>query len=72
MLGDSNLKLELPYGVQEHRIEKAAVHENYDVNDDLHQNDLGQLTVPVGSVLVVYYSFTTITATTYLLILFIY
>ena len=64
MLGDSNLKLELPYGVQEHRIEKAAVHENYDVNDDLHQNDLGQLTVPVGSVLVVYYSFTTITTTT--------
>ena len=43
VLGDSNLKLELPYGVQEHNIVKAAVHENYDINDELHQNDLGRL-----------------------------
>ena len=42
VLGDSNLKLELPYGVQEHNIEKAVVHENYDINDELHQNDLGK------------------------------
>ena len=39
MLGDSNLKLELPYGVQEHSIDKAVVHENYDINDSLHRND---------------------------------
>ena len=42
MLGDSNLKLELPYGVQEHSIDKAVVHENYDINDSLHQNDIGK------------------------------
>ena len=42
MLGDSNLKLELPYGVQEHDIDKAVVHENYDINDSLHQNDIGE------------------------------
>ena len=42
VLGDSNLKLELPYGVQEHDIAKAVVHENYDINDSLHQNDIGK------------------------------
>ena len=42
VLGDSNLKLELPYGVQEHSIDKAVVHENYDINDELHKNDIGK------------------------------
>jgi len=41
VLGDSNLKLELQFGVQEHKIIQALVHENYDVNDELHQNDIG-------------------------------
>ena len=42
VLGDSNLKLDLPYGVQEHKISKAIVHENYDSNDVLHHNDIGK------------------------------
>ena len=42
VLGDSNLKLELQFGVQEHKIIQALVHENYDVNDELHQNDIGE------------------------------
>jgi len=41
ILGDSNLKLELQFGVQEHRIMQALVHENYDINDEFHQNDIG-------------------------------
>ena len=47
VLGDSNLKLELPYGVQEHNIEKAVVHENYDINDSLHQNDIGEFDIDI-------------------------
>jgi len=41
VLGDSNLKLELQFGVQEHTIMQALVHEDYDINDEYHQNDLG-------------------------------
>ena len=42
VLGDSNLKLELQFGVQEHTIMQALVHEDYDINDEYHQNDLGK------------------------------
>lgn len=41
VLGDSNLKLELQFGVQEHKIMQALVHEDYDINDLYHQNDIG-------------------------------
>ena len=43
VLGDSNLKLELPYGVQKHSIAKALVHENYDREDSYHRDDVGFL-----------------------------
>ena len=43
VLGDSNLALELPQGVQTHTIAKAAVHENYDANDELHIHDIGSV-----------------------------
>ena len=43
MLGDSHLKLDLPYGVQEHTIAKAVVHEDYDDGDSLHHNDIGKV-----------------------------
>jgi len=41
VLGDSNLKMELQFGVQEHRIMQALVHENYHINDEFHENDIG-------------------------------
>jgi len=41
VLGDSNLKIDLQFGVQEHNILQALVHENYDINDEYHENDIG-------------------------------
>ena len=41
VLGDSHLGLDLQYGVQEHTILKALVHENYNINDNYHYNDIG-------------------------------
>jgi len=41
VLGDSNLKVELQFGVQEHKIMQALVHEDYDINDEYHQHDIG-------------------------------
>ena len=43
VLGDSNLKLDLPHGVQEHMIAKAVVHEDYDAGDSVHHNDIGKV-----------------------------
>ena len=42
VLGDSNLRLDLAHGVQEHTIAKAAVHEDYDLGDSVHHNDIGK------------------------------
>ena len=42
VLGDSNLRLDLPHGVQEHTISKAVVHEDYDLGDSVHHNDIGK------------------------------
>jgi len=41
VLGDSNLKIDLQFGVQEHKILQALVHEDYDINDEYHENDIG-------------------------------
>ena len=41
VLGDSHLGLDLQFGVQEHTILKALVHENYNINDNYHYNDIG-------------------------------
>jgi len=45
VLGDSNLNLDLPFGVQELSFEMAIVHENYDKHDDYHFHDIGLLTL---------------------------
>ena len=47
VLGDSHLGLDLQFGVQEHAIMRALVHENYNINDKFHYNDIGKL--PQGS-----------------------
>lgn len=41
VLGDSHLGLDLQFGVQEHAIMRALVHENYNINDEFHYNDIG-------------------------------
>ena len=43
ILGDSNLQIDLPFGVQELQLLHAVVHENYDRNDDHHFNDIGRV-----------------------------
>merc|ERR550519_2203200 len=43
ILGDSHLGLDLQFGVQEHSIMKALVHEDYDIRDDFHYNDIGMV-----------------------------
>jgi len=43
VLGDSNLNEDIPFGVQEHVLMKALVHENYDINDNLHHHDIGMI-----------------------------
>jgi hypothetical protein len=42
VLGDSNLDLDLPFGVQSLAIEKALAHENYDTASGLHTSDIGR------------------------------
>jgi hypothetical protein len=42
VLGDSNLNLDLPFGVQTLAIEKALAHENYDTASGLHTSDIGR------------------------------
>ena len=42
ILGDSNLNLDLPFGVQTIAIEKALAHENYDTSDPQHNHDIGR------------------------------
>jgi hypothetical protein len=44
VLGDSNLNLDLPFGVQSLAIEKALAHENYDTASGLHTSDIGRKT----------------------------
>jgi hypothetical protein len=45
VLGDSNLNLDLPFGVQSLAIEKALAHEDYDTTGSLHNHDIGEFGV---------------------------
>ena len=41
VLGDSNLNIDLPFGVQVHEISQVIVHENYRPDDSFHYEDIG-------------------------------
>ena len=41
VLGDANLKIDLPFGVQTHEILSVSVHEDYSPDDAFHHNDVG-------------------------------
>jgi len=41
VVGDSNLKIDLPFGVQQHEISQVMVHENYRPDDNFHYEDIG-------------------------------
>ena len=43
MLGDANLNIDLPFGVQNHEISEVRVHENYRPEDQYHHEDIGNL-----------------------------
>ena len=43
VVGDSNLKIDLPFGVQQHEISQVMVHENYRPDDNFHYEDIGKL-----------------------------
>ena len=43
MLGDANLNIDLPFGVQNHEISEVIVHENYRPEDQYHHEDIGNL-----------------------------
>ena len=42
VVGDSNLKIDLPFGVQTHEISQVIVHENYRPDDKFHYEDIGK------------------------------
>ena len=42
VLGDSNLNIDLPFGVQSHEISQVIVHENYRPDDSFHYEDIGK------------------------------
>ena len=42
MLGDANLNIDLPFGVQNHEISEVIVHENYRPEDKYHHEDIGK------------------------------
>ena len=41
VLGDANLNIDLPFGVQTHEISQVIVHENYRPDDSFHYEDIG-------------------------------
>jgi hypothetical protein len=43
ILGDSNLNIDLPFGVQSHDISDVIIHENYKPEDSLHFDDIGEM-----------------------------
>ena len=47
VLGDSNLKIDLPFGVQDHEISQVIVHENYRPNNNFHYEDIGKCQLKV-------------------------
>ena len=42
VLGDANLNIDLPFGVQNHEISEVIVHENYRPEDEYHHEDIGK------------------------------
>ena len=42
VVGDSNLKIDLPFGIQTHEISQVIVHENYRPDDKFHYEDIGK------------------------------
>ncbi len=45
VLGDSNLNIDLPFGVQTHEISEVIVHEDYMPEDKFHYQDIGKVKV---------------------------
>ena len=43
VLGDANLNIDLPFGVQNHEISEVIIHENYRPEDKYHHEDIGKL-----------------------------
>ncbi|XP_063604565.1 prostasin-like [Penaeus indicus] len=41
VLGDSNLREDLPYGVQFHALSEVVIHPDYSTFDNVHTNDIG-------------------------------
>ena len=41
ILGDSNLNIDLPFGVQSHDISQVIIHENFKPEDAFHFDDIG-------------------------------
>ena len=41
VLGDSNLNIDLPFGVQSHEISQVIIHENYKPEESFHFDDIG-------------------------------
>nr|XP_027221614.1 mucin-17-like [Penaeus vannamei] len=42
VLGDSNLREDLPYGVQFHSLAEVVIHPAYSSSEDVHANDIGE------------------------------
>ena len=45
VLGDANLQIDLPFGVQIHEISEVIVHENYRPDDSFHYEDIGLIKI---------------------------
>ncbi|XP_042869820.1 transmembrane protease serine 9-like isoform X2 [Penaeus japonicus] len=43
VLGDSNLREDLPYGVQFHSVSEVVIHPDFSTSGNVHANDLGML-----------------------------
>lgn len=49
VLGDSNLNIDLPFGVQIISISKISVHDSYQPFSEYHDGDIGELVTKVNS-----------------------
>ncbi|XP_037090990.1 chymotrypsin-like elastase family member 2A [Pollicipes pollicipes] len=43
LLGASNLRVSLEFGVQHMELQEIIIHENYQIDSDVHSNDIGLL-----------------------------
>ncbi len=46
VLGDSNLNVDLPFGVQTLSIREIHLHEGYSPSSKFHSNDVGMISLP--------------------------